>query len=133
MKFYCLGYYDVEKWDAMSESERNDLMDECFAYDDVLRRNGHFAGGDGLQGPKDTRTIKWKNGKAVTSTGPYTKTKEQLGGILVLEARDLDHAIQLISNHPGVRNGPFEIRQVEDMSAIMAESARRRSGARKAS
>src|SRR5512139_185841 len=97
MKFYCLGYYDVEKWDAMSESERNDLIDECFAYDDVLRRNGHVAGGDGLQGPQDTRTIKWKNGKAVTSTGPYAKTKEQLGGILVLEARDLDHAIQLIS------------------------------------
>jgi len=45
MKFYCLGYYDVEKWDAMSESERNDLIDECFAYDDVLRRNGHVAAG----------------------------------------------------------------------------------------
>jgi len=133
MKYYCLGYYDVGKWEAMSESERNAFIDECFAYDDVLRRDGHFAGGDGLQGPQDTRTIGWKDGKAVTSTGPYAKTKMQLGGILVLEASDLDEAIQLISNHPGVRNGPFEIRQVEDMSAIVAESAGRRSGARKAS
>jgi len=133
MKFYCLGYYDEKKWEAMSEGERNAFIDECFAYDDVLRRNGHFAGGDGLHGPQDTRTVKWKNGKAVTSTGPYAKTTGQLGGILVLEARDLDHAVELISNHPGVRNGPFEIRQVEDMSAVMAESARRRSGAQKAS
>jgi len=43
MKFYCLGYYDEKKWKAMSEGERNALIDECFAYDDVLRRNGHFA------------------------------------------------------------------------------------------
>jgi len=133
MKFYCLGYYDEKKWEAMSEGERNAFIDECFAYDDMLRQNGHFAGGDGLHGPQDTRTVIWKNGKAVTSTGPYAKTTKQLGGILVLEARDLDHAVELISNHPGVRNGPFEIRQVEDMSAVMAESARRRSGAQKAS
>jgi len=133
MKFYCLGYYDEKKWEAKSEGERNAFIDECFAYDDVLRRNGHFAGGDGLHGPQNTRTVTWENGKAVTSTGPYAKPTEQLGGILVLEARDLDHAVELISNHPGVRNGPFEIHQVEDMSAVMAESARRRSGAKKAS
>ncbi|MGE5189647.1 MAG: YciI family protein [Gemmatimonadota bacterium] len=133
MRFYCLGYYDEKKWEAMSEHERNAFVDACFAYDEVLRRNGHVAGGDGLQGARDTRTVRWENGKAVTSTGPYAKTKEQLGGILVLEARDLDHAIRLISNHPGIRNGPFEIRQVEDMSAVVEESARRRSEKRKAS
>jgi hypothetical protein len=65
--------------------------------------------------------------------GPYAETKEQLGGILVLEARDLNHAIQLISKHPGVKVGPFEIRPVDDISEMVAESERRRSKEKKAS
>lgn len=133
MKFYCLGYYDEKKWESMSETERNAFIDECFAYDDELRKNGHFAGGDGLQSAQNAKTLQWKNGKVSITNGPYARTKEQLGGILVLEARDLDHAVQLISKHPGVKGGPFEIRQVEDMSAMMAESKRRRSKERKAS
>lgn len=120
MKFYCLGYYDEKKWETMSESDRNAFIDECFAYDDVLRKNGHFAGGDGLQSAQNAKTLQWKNGKVAIADGPYAKTKDQLGGILVLEARDLNQAIQLISNHPGVKGGPFEIRQVEDMSAMIA-------------
>ena len=59
--------------------------------------------------------------------GPYAETKEQLGGILILEARDLNHAIQLMSNHPGVKAGPFEIRPAADLLALVAESERRRS------
>lgn len=133
MKFYCLGYYDEKKWESMSEGERNAFIDECFAYDDVLRKNGHFAGGDGLQSAQNAKTLQWTNGKVTITNGPYAKTKEQLGGILVLEARDLDHAVELISKHPGVKGGPFEIRQVEDMSAMIAESERRRSKERKAS
>lgn len=133
MKFYCLGYYDEKQWERMSESERNAFIDECFAYDDVLRKNGHVAGGDGLQSAQNAKTLQWKSGKVTVTNGPYAKTKEQLGGILVLEAKDLDHAIRLISDHPGVKGGPFEIRQVEDMSAMMAESERRRSKERKAS
>ena len=133
MKFYCLGYYDEKKWESMSETERNAFIDECFAYDDELRKNGHFAGGDGLQSAQNAKTLQWTNGKVTITNGPYAKTKEQLGGILVLEARDLDHAVQLISKHPGVKGGPFEIRQVEDMSAMIAESERRRSKERKAS
>ena len=49
MKYICLGYFDEKKWEAMSESEQTAVMDECFAYDDVLRKNGHFAGGEALQ------------------------------------------------------------------------------------
>jgi hypothetical protein len=60
--------------------------------------------------------------------GPYAETKEQLGGILILEAKDLNHAIRLISNHPGVKAGPFEIRPAEDLAAMIRESERRRSG-----
>jgi len=127
MKFYCLGYFDEKQWQTMPETERNALIDECFAYDDVLRKNGNFAGGDGLQSAQNAKTLQWKNGKVAIANGPYAESKKQLGGILVLEARDLDHAIQLISKHPGVKAGPFEIRQVEDMSAMVAESEQRRS------
>ena len=59
--------------------------------------------------------------------GPYAETKEQLGGILILEAKDLNHAIELISKHPGVRGGPFEIRPAADLSDMVAASERRRS------
>lgn len=133
MKYICLGYFDEKQWEALSETEQNALMDECFAYDDVLRKNGHFAGGEALQSPRNAATVRWKNGKVSITDGPYAETKVQLGGILVLEARDLNHAIQLVSKHPGVKVGPFEIRAVEDLSAIVAESERRRSKEKKAS
>ena len=130
MKFICLGYVDEKQWEQMSESERNALMDECLAYDDVLRRDGHFAGGDGLQSARSAKTLRWQRGKVLVTDGPYAETKEQLGGILVLEARDLAHAVELMSKHPGVKAGPFEIRPVEDLSAIVAESERRRANTR---
>jgi len=133
MKYICLGYFDEKQWEALSETEQNTLMDECFAYDDVLRKNGHFAAGEALQSPRNAATLRWTNGNVSITDGPYAETKEQLGGILVLEARDLNHAIQLISKHPGVKVGPFEIRPVEDLSAMVAESERRRSKERKAS
>ena len=126
MKFYCLGYYDEKKWEAMSEGDRNALMDECFAYDDVLRKNGHFAGGDGLQSAQRAKTLEWKNGKVVITDGTYAKTQLQLGGILILEARDIKEAVDLMSRHPGIKAGPFEIREVEDISGMIAESERRR-------
>ena len=127
MKYICLGYYDEKQWETLSESERNTLMDECFAYDDVLRKKGHFAGGEALQTARNATTLRWKNGKVSVTDGPYAETKEQLGGILVLEAADLNEAIQLMSKHPGVKVGPFEIRPVEDLSGLIRESEQRRS------
>ena len=127
MKYICLGYIEENTWQGISESERNAFMDRCFAYDDVLRKNGHFAGGDALQSARSAVTLRWKDGKVSVADGPYAETKEQLGGILILEARDLNHAIQLMSNHPGVKAGPFEIRPAADLSALVAESERRRS------
>lgn len=130
MKFICLGYYDPKKWETASEAERNALMDECFAYDDVLRKNGHFVGGEGLQGPENAATLQRKNGKLSTTDGPYAETKEVLGGILMLEARDLKHALELMSKHPGLQAGPFEVRPVADLTAMIRESERRRSRAK---
>jgi len=126
MKYICLGYYQPDKFQSMSESERNTMMDECFSYDDELRKNGHFAGGEALQPADTAMTVSWVNGKVAVTDGPYVETKEQLGGILVLEARDLNHAIQLMSQHPGVKSGPFEIRPAADSSEMMRASERRR-------
>ncbi len=111
MRYICLGYMEPNKWENMSESERGTMMEVCFAYDDELRKNGHIAGGEALQGASSAVTLRWQNGKVAVTDGPYAETKEQLGGILILEANDLNHAIQLMSQHPGVRlGGPFEIR-----------------------
>ncbi len=133
MKYICFGYFDEKKWEAMPESERTALMDACFAYDDELREKGRFAGGDAVQGARDAVTLRWKNGKVDVTDGPYAETREQLGGILTLEATDMNHAIRLLSKHPGLKIGPFEIRQVEDMSAAVEESRQRRSQTRKVS
>jgi hypothetical protein len=130
MKYICLGYIEEKKLETMSESERNAMMEECFAYDDVLRKNGHFAGGEALQSPRNATTLRWQNGKVSITDGPYPETREQLGGILVLEAADLNHAIQLMSKHPGVKAGPFEIRPAADLTEMIRESERRREGAK---
>ncbi len=130
MRYVCLGYLDENKWNAMSESEQNAFVDECFAYDDMLRANGHFAGGDALDGAANTATVQYRNGRVTVTGGPFAETKEQLGGILVLEAADLSEAIQLISKHPGVRIGPFEVRPTVDLSEVVAESSQRRAAAK---
>src|SRR5271157_3500291 len=127
MKYICLGYLEPGKFEKMSESERNTVLDECFSYNDELRKNGHLLAEEPLQPPNTAVTVGWKNGKVAVTDGPYAETKEQLGGIQVLEARDLNHAIQLISQHPAVKYGtPFEIRPVGDMNGIITESERRR-------
>lgn len=126
MKYICLGYIAPNKFDTMSETERNAMLEECFAYDDVLRKGGHFAAGEALQNADAARTLRWRDGKVMVTDGPYAETKEQLGGILVLEARDLNHAIELMSKHPGVKGGPFEIRPAADLSEMMNESEKRR-------
>jgi len=118
---------EADKFETMSESERNAFVDGCFAYDDVLRKNGHFVGGEALQSARAAVTLRFRNGKVTATDGPYAETKEQLGGILILEANDLDHAIELMSKHPGVRGGPFEIRPAADLTGLARESERRRS------
>jgi hypothetical protein len=121
MKFICLGFHDERNWSEMSDSERSSFMEQCFAYDDELRRGGHFLGGEALQLAQNAVTVRCRSGKFVVTDGPYAETKEQLGGILFLEARDLNHAIQLMTRHPGVRAGGFEIRPAnEEINALIA-------------
>ncbi|WP_435009403.1 YciI family protein [Tundrisphaera lichenicola] len=120
MKFVCLGYMDESKWDAMSEDERKSMMEECFAYDAELRKGGHILGGEALQGIKNGATLRARGKEVIVTDGPFAETKEQLGGFMIFEARDLNHAIQLMSRHPGVRFGPFEIRPVDQQISELA-------------
>jgi len=128
MKYICLGYREPGKFENMSESERNTVLDECFNYNDELRKKGHLVAEEPLQPANTAMTVYWKDGKVAVTDGPYAETKEQLGGIQVLEARDLNHAIQLISQSPGVRLncGLIEIRPAADISEIMKASEQRR-------
>jgi hypothetical protein len=121
MKFICLGFHDETNWNEMPEDERASFMEECFTYDDELRRGGHFLGGEALQPICTAATVRCRNGQVVVTDGPYAETKEQLGGILLLEARDLNHAIQLIAKHPAIRATSFEIRPAnEEINALVA-------------
>jgi hypothetical protein len=121
MKFVCLGYADLAKMKEFTPQEMAAAMEECFAYDDELRRGGHFLGGEALQPPERGATVRTRAGKVVVTDGPYAETKEQLGGTLLLEARDLAHAVALMSKHPGVRFGPFEVRPADEtINALIA-------------
>ena len=126
MRFICLGYLEPGTFEGMTDDEREAMLDECFEYNDHLRANGHVIAEVPLQPPETAMTLYWKNGKVVTTDGPYAETKEQLGGLHILEARDLNHVIQLISQHPGMKYGSIEIRPVADVSEMMKASEQRR-------
>ena len=122
MKFVFLGYSDEKLWDAMTPDERESMVEECFAYDDQLRAGGHFLGGEALESVKNSVTLRMRDGRVQVTDGPFAETKETLGGILFLEARDLNHAIALMSSHPGVKIGPFEIRPADEaFNRLIAE------------
>jgi hypothetical protein len=128
MKYICLGYIGPGTFEGMTEDERNAVFDECFEHNDHLRVNGNLVGEMALQPPETAVTLYWKNGKVGTTDGPYAETKEQLGGLSILEARDLNHAIQLVSELPGFKHGlgPIEIRPAADLKEIMKASEQRR-------
>jgi len=122
MKFICLGYADETQFQTMSKDEFEAALEECLAYDDELRRGGHFAGGEALQSYKDAVTLRHRGGRVEVTDGPFAETKEQIGGILILEAKGLNQAIALMSKHPGVKFGPFEIRPADEEFRKMVEA-----------
>jgi hypothetical protein len=122
MKFVCMGCLDESKFATIPQEEAQRMMEECFAYDDVLRRGGHFIGGEALGPAARAVTLRMHNGKVKATDGPFAETKETIGGILFLEARDMDHAVELMSKHPGVKIGPFEIRPADEtINQLLAE------------
>jgi hypothetical protein len=128
MKYICLGYLEPGKFEGMTDAERRATFDDCFEYNDHLRANGHLVDEVALQPPETALTLHWKNGTVATTDGPYAETKGQLGGIQILEARDLNHAVQLVSQLPGFKYGlgPVEIRPIADISELIKESEQRR-------
>src|SRR5712671_739140 len=124
MKYVCLGFYDEKKFGEIPQEDAEKMFEECFAYDDVLRRGGHFLGGGALDSARNAVTLRMKDGEVQVTDGPFVETKETLGGILLLEARDLNHAIALMSKHPAVRMRitTFEIRPAnEEMNRLVSE------------
>jgi hypothetical protein len=105
MNFVCLGFIDETKFAALPPQDAQGMMEDCFAYDDELRRGGHFLCGEALDSALKGVTLRVKDAKVVVTDGPFAETKETLGGNLLLEARDLNHAIALMSKHPGVKMG----------------------------
>jgi hypothetical protein len=132
MKYICLAYVGEEGWAQMTEAQQNAALDEVFTYTDELRKSGHLLSAEGLQSARSAATLRSVNGKVSVTDGPYAETKEKIGGIYVLEARDLNHAIQLMSKHPVVRAGGVEIRAVTDMTAILEASRERRAASSEA-
>src|SRR6478672_1503506 len=101
---YMLLIYDNEKmWPAMDEKERNALMGEYFAFSEEHRKNGKMIAGDALQATSTATTVRVRDGKRLTTDGPFAETKEQLGGFYLVEANNLDDAIEMAGKIPGAR------------------------------
>jgi predicted lactoylglutathione lyase len=130
MKFACLGYFDESRWNDMSKGDQERMMEECFAFDDALIAGGHWVGGgQALQSADVAKTLRWQSGKLVVTDGPYAETKEQLGGLGVLEARDINEAIEIIAKHPALRYGsPFELRPIDEESPCGVRQRARNNG-----
>ena len=115
MKFICLGYLGQSMWSSWSEERQKKFIADCFVYDDFLRTNNHFTGGEALLMPESAKTIRGRNGKVTVTDGPFAETKEQIGGIMILEADDIAHAVELMSNHPSsMMGGAWEIRPADE-------------------
>ena len=123
MKFLCLSYMDDTKSELLSDSERETFMKECTAYDNSLRKSGRFIRLEALESARYAKTLRYRNDKVSITDGPYAETKEQIGGILLLDAHDLNHATELMSKHPGIRLATFEIRPLDEESTAHVNSA----------
>ena len=115
MRYLCLIYDDEKKVATMPERESNAFMGEYFAFTDGIKQSGHYLAGEALQPVETATTVRVRNGKVGTTDGPFAETKEQLGGFYVVEAKDLDEAIEIAARIPDVRGGSIEVRPVMEM------------------
>ena len=113
MKYLCLIYDNESKWASMSDTDAQALMGEYFAFTEGIRKSGHYLAGEALKATPTATTVRVRNGKVSATDGPFAETKEQLGGFYMIEARDLNDAIQVASKIPSARSGSIEIRPVE--------------------
>ncbi len=113
MKYLCLIYDEEKKMGAMSKSDADAFMGEYFAFTEGIKKSGHYVGGEALKPVHTATTVRVRNGKMSTTDGPFAETKEQLGGYYLIEARDLNDALQIAAKIPSARSGSVEVRPIE--------------------
>jgi hypothetical protein len=113
MKYLCLIYDDESRWATMSKEEADAMMGEYFAFTEGIRKSGHYLAGEALKPVQTATSVRVRNGRTTTTDGPFAETKEQLGGFYMVDARDLNEAIQIASRIPSARTGTIEVRPVE--------------------
>ena len=114
MRYLCLIYDDEKQLNARSKSEAEAFTGEYFAFTEAIRQSGHYLGGEALQPVRTATTVRVRNGKLATTDGPFAETKEQLGGFYLINARDLNDAIQVASKIPSARVGSVEVRPIRE-------------------
>jgi hypothetical protein len=112
MKYLCLIYDDETKVGSMPQDTADAFMQEYFSFTDAIRQSGHYLGGNALQPVSTATTVRVRNGRTSTTDGPFAETKEQLGGFYLIEARDLNDAIQVAARIPSARLGCVEVRPI---------------------
>ena len=112
MKYLCLIYESEQSWATMTKEEGDAIMGEYFAFTDTYRASGQVVAGNALQPTSTATTVRVRNGKISTTDGPFAETREQLGGYYLVEAKDLNEAIQVASKIPAVRTGSIEVRPI---------------------
>lgn len=115
VQYLCLIYSEESEWLKLSKPEYERVFGEYHAYTDDVRRSGHLLGGNPLEPTTAATTVRVRNGRVSTTDGPFAETKEQLGGYYLLEAKDLNEAIQLAARIPGAKYGCIEVRPVMGM------------------
>ena len=114
---YMLLIYDRETdWASLSDKERGDMYQQYAAFTDGIRKSGHHRAGDQLQPIANATTVRVKNGKPVSTDGPFAETREQLGGYYIIEAKNLDEATEIASRVPSARMGSIEVRPIVEMA-----------------
>lgn len=112
MKYMCLIYEEQQRSAARPKSELDAVMGEYFAFTRDIQNNGHFVSGAQLQPVQSATTVRIRNGKLSATDGPFAETKEQLGGYYLIEAKDLNEAIQIAGRIPSARWGSIEVRPI---------------------
>jgi hypothetical protein len=116
VRYLCLVYLDERTLNALPKRDLDALVSEALDYDDALRRSGHYVASNALQSVQTAMTIRVQDGRVLTTDGPFAETKEQLGGFMLIEARDLNEAIRIASRIPPGRLGCIEVRPVQELT-----------------
>ena len=114
MRYLCLIYDDEKQWESLSKSEQDAGVAEYSAFTEAIKQSGHYLAAEALQPVRTATVVRVRNGKLSTTDGPYVETKEQLGGFYLIDARDLNDAIQVASRIPSARWGSVEVRPIEE-------------------